>query len=357
MRIAVLANAASVHTQRWSSALAERGHVVEVLSIREGEIAGAGVQTVRVGRSTGAVTTLLSYLRLLLSAKRRVRRFAPDVVHAHYAVTHGVIAALRSPAPVVLTVWGSDVMRGDRAVRWPLRWVARFAVRRAAAVTSASGAMADVVASFTGRRPQIVRFGVDTSRFAAGTRPAERPFTIGFLKGLRERYAPDVLIEAMPLVLRSVPDARLTMAGDGPMRAALRARAEKLRVAGRVDLVGQVDPADVPRFLDGIDVLVNPSRTEAFGVVLLEAAAAGVPVVATSVGGTSEAMISGETGLLVPPESPSDLARAIVGLASDPDRRHRMGAAGREFVAGRFEWAAAVDHMERVLQDAVQGAA
>lgn len=362
MRIAVLANAASVHTGRWAGALAQRGHEVRVLSIREGDIPGVEVERVGIGRSgsPNPVAAFLSYLRLLVGARRRLRHFDPDVVHAHYATTHGVIAGWRSSAPVVLTVWGSDVMRGDRPVRRPLRNLVRFAARRAVAVTSASEAMARVVRSLSGVDPEIVRFGVDVSRFASqfdGTASSDEPFTIGFLKGLSRRYGPDVLIAAMPRIVKRWPDARLLVGGDGPMRPSLEQAAAETGVADSISFEGRIDPADVPEFLARIDLLVNPSRSESFGVVLLEAAAAGVPVVATDVGGVREAVVAGETALLVPPDNAAALAEAVIALAADPDRREHMGRVAFEMARSRHRWETSVDRMERILLDAAAGAA
>lgn len=332
--------------------LSARGHDVTVVSIRDADIPGVPVCVVGGGAPRGSIGALLAYLRLLLRGRTVMRRLEADVVHAHYATTHGAIAALRSPVPYVLTVWGSDVMSGDRPIRRPLRWVARFAVGRAVTVTASSETMANVVASFTTVRPEVVRFGVETSRFLGVGRPPAHPFTIGFLKRLHPRYGPDVLVEAFGRVAATLPEPRLVMAGDGPMRSDLERRADELGIADRVQFTGRVDPADVPAFLERIHVLVNPSRSESFGVVLLEAAAAGVATVATAVGGTAEAMIDGETGLLVPPESPEVLAEAIIRLAVDADMRVVLGEHGQEFAAV-FEWDRCIDSMEQVLERAV----
>jgi glycosyltransferase involved in cell wall biosynthesis len=152
------------------------------------------------------------------------------------------------------------------------------------------------------------------------------------VKGQRE------LIEALPRLART--DVTLLLAGEdvesgGAYREALERAARDLGVADRVRFLGRRD--DVPALLAAVDVLVLPSWIEGLPLVVLEAMAAGVPVVATDVGGTPEAVADGETGVLVPPRDVDALAGAIDALLSDPERARRLGAAGRERARERFD--------------------
>ena len=144
---------------------------------------------------------------------------------------------------------------------------------------------------------------------------------------MREQKSIDVFIDAAPLVLERVPQARLAVIGDGPLRDELVARAAAIDHGGRLRFFGFTPPAS--RQLRSIDVFVLPSSWEAFPISILEAMACGVPQVATDVGGTSEALVDGETGLLVPPHDPAALAEAIAALLADPGRRRQMGERGR----------------------------
>jgi len=134
--------------------------------------------------------------------------------------------------------------------------------------------------------------------------------------------------------LARLDGVRLAIAGDGPERAALEALAERLGVAGRVHWLGQ--RGDVQRLLPAFDLFVQPSLHEGLPNTVLEAMAAGLPVVATGVGGTPEAVVDGVTGLLVGPGDPEMLARAISRLLDDPATRQAMGQAGRERVVQHF---------------------
>jgi glycosyltransferase involved in cell wall biosynthesis len=154
----------------------------------------------------------------------------------------------------------------------------------------------------------------------------------------------DVSIDAMPAVLARHSAARLTIAGDGSERAALERRAERLSVSQAVEFPGWVDPDDVPALITRSSLVVMPSRwREPFGLVALQAAQAGRPIVATRRGGLPEIVIAGETGLLVDGDDPRALAEAIVSLLDRPETAARMGAAARERAERCFGWEPFVD--------------
>lgn len=143
-----------------------------------------------------------------------------------------------------------------------------------------------------------------------------------------------VLVEAVAGVLKHHPTAGFVLFGEGAERAALEARARSLGIAGRFAMPGFTDQLD--RYLPWADVAVLPSFTEGLPNVALEASAAGVPVVATAVGGTPEVVADGETGYLVPPGDPAALARRIGDLLARPPLRRELGAAGRRRMHAEF---------------------
>jgi len=152
---------------------------------------------------------------------------------------------------------------------------------------------------------------------------------------LREQKSVDVLLDAVPEVLRRVPDARVAVVGDGPLRDELHAHAAGLGLDAEHRFAFLPFSPPAARHLRALDVFVLPSAWEAFPIAVLEALACGVPQVATDVGGTGEA-VSPETGLLVPKRDPSAMAAALVELLSDPSRREAMASASRGRHAERF---------------------
>lgn len=159
---------------------------------------------------------------------------------------------------------------------------------------------------------------------------------IGAAGALRQLKGHDVLLRAMPEIVRREPRAMLYLFGTGPAEQDLRDLVARLGLGGHVRLVGELS-ALLPRVLASMDVVAHPSRAESFGLVVGEAQACGVPVVASRVGGIPEILRDGETGLLVPPEDPAALAQALGKMLGDEDARTAMGCAARQFVVGERE--------------------
>ena len=142
------------------------------------------------------------------------------------------------------------------------------------------------------------------------------------------------LVEAMPDIVRSVPKSRFVVVGDGPLKAELTAQAESLGMGNRLQLIGE--RRDIPAILRASDLFVLPSVSEGLPISIMEAMAAGLPVVATDVGGIAELVEEGKTGLLVPSRQPGALASALIKLANNPKWRQTFGANGKQRIATEF---------------------
>jgi len=172
------------------------------------------------------------------------------------------------------------------------------------------------------------------------------------------RKGQDVLIRAMPLVRRRVPDAVLLVVGDGPHRSTLE-RMAALAPSGSVAFAGQVSEADLPTYYAAGDVFAMPCRTrlgglevEGWGNVFIEAAACGRPVVVGDSGGAPESVVDGETGILVEGRNVEQVADAVSGLLEDPALAEHMGKAGRERVEGFYTWPRAAAQLAGWLREA-----
>jgi len=157
---------------------------------------------------------------------------------------------------------------------------------------------------------------------------------VGCVAVMRAEKGHADLIDAFHQIQATFPQAHLVLAGDGmPVFERLKAQVESLGLASRVHFLGRRH--DIGNVLQAFDVFALPTHREAFGTAFVEAAAMGVPVIGTDVGGVPETMQAGVTGLLVPPRDPAALAAALESLLADPERRRRMGEAGREFIRGQ----------------------
>ena len=354
MKLCLLADAASIHTRRWAEYFAGRGHDVHLLSMRPASYAQVTVHLIRPPLGRGG------YFLTALAARRTIRRLEPDLVHAHYASSYGLWGASCGRGPLVLSVWGSDVH--DFPHRGPLqRRLLEWNLRRADVLCATSEALARETAVFAppGTPIHLTPFGVDTDRFQprpGGSRGSG--VVIGSARKLERTYGLDVLLEAFA---RLDPGARqdqplsLWIAGDGPDRTRLPQQAARLGVASHVKFLGALSHDRMPAFMWALDLFVNPSRAESFGVAALEAAASGLPVVASRVGGLPEIVADGETGLLAPPEDPVALAEALARLIDSPEQRRALGRAARARAVTRYDWQRCARAMERLYEEILAG--
>ena len=346
LRLCWLADAASRHTRRWAAYLSGRGHQVEVISLRPREIPGVRVHVLSGWRGLGKAGYPLHAPRV----RALLRRSRPDLVHAHHVTSYGLLGALSGFHPLLVHTWGRDVLEfPQRSLLY--RGLVTFNLRRADAITATSHAMADAARSAL-RQPvptAVVPFGVDLARFDLGLRQQRRAaegFVVGVVKSLEPVYGLDDLLRAVALARRQQPKLRALIVGQGSQRERLERLARELGIAGAVEFTGPVPSEEIARLLARMDLFVLPSHTEGFGVSAVEAAAMGLPVVASDVGGLPEVVIDGETGFLTPPRSPEALAERIVQLAGDAELRARLGRAGRARVAECFDWAKNAGRME-----------
>ena len=286
--------------------------------------------------------------RLARAFGRQVRRLRPDVVHTHLfdADLIGILTARALGVRRCCASIHSFSFFMTRRHRWRYRWLLGPLVGRFLAV---SRALADHLVRecrLPASRVQVVPNGIDTARFAPAASPAlrsARGSTVGVLTRLDARKGLPHLLRAMAQLRPDLPDAQLVIGGDGEDRSALEREVDSLGLRGRVEFVGAVD--DAAQFYRRLDLFVLPSLDEAFGLVLLEAMAAGLPVVGTRVGGVPEILEDGAQGRLVAPADSQALAGAIRELCRDPLRRSRMAEAARR-QALRFD----IGHTAKALQ-------
>jgi glycosyltransferase involved in cell wall biosynthesis len=340
------------HITRLSHGLRTRGHDVLVagpLSSPPPDISAEVLQLDMV-RAVSPVADA----RAVADAARLVRRVRPDLIHAHSSKA-GAVGRLARPAyhriPLVYTPHGyafAGYMTSD-AERRRYRAVERMLAPLATivlCVCEAERRLATAVGP--ARRTRVVHSGIPDLAPASPAPGAaglgEHGPVVGVLTLLRPGKGIETLIDAMPAVLARHPTASFVVAGEGPDRAQLSARALERGVDGALRLIGPT--AGPEPLLAATDLFVSASWAESFPYNVLEAMAAALPVVATDVGGTGEAVVDGVTGALVAPRDPIALAGAISSLLDDPGRRERLGRAGRARQREQFT-------VDRMVEDTI----
>lgn len=330
------------------------------LSVR---LEAAGIRRLNIsGRDISFSPRLTRELAALVKAEK------PDIVHTHGSLS-GRIAARMRKIPVVYTKHG-QVRTPDRrgiasSQAGPFtRLVNRVATRVLADRVIAVSDRVRKELEDSGIQPSMITVipnGIDlspyrqkakrTSKAKAADADAQgkRSFLIGTVARLSPEKGIDTLLDAAKIVVTSYPSARFVIAGTGPLERELAQKVRDLRLENCVRMVGFVD--NVPGLFSGLDLYVLPSDTEGIPLALLEAMAAGLPVVATRVGGVPEVVVDGVTGFLVPPRQPKALAQAIVRLLVDPDLAKSMGASGRERAESMFDARVTAERTVQVYRD------
>jgi glycosyltransferase involved in cell wall biosynthesis len=257
-------------------------------------------------------------LRLLRHTRSAARRFRPDVVYAHFLVPAGLVGALASRAPLVVTAHGQDVANvGTRA---GIATATRHVVRRAAAVVAVSDWLRrDLEAKIPDARGkvEVVDCGVDLTRFRPGPAPDGPPayLCIGSLTDRKN-------VRRLASAFERLGEGTLTFVGEGPLRPQLEGRRG-------IELAGHVSHDEIPTRLGAASVVCGPSLVEPFGQALLEALAAGRPVVATNVGGPPE-FVPPQAGVLVDPFDEGEILDGLRRAAELPCPNDHAVAAARE---------------------------
>jgi glycosyltransferase involved in cell wall biosynthesis len=290
----------------------------------------------------------------------------PILIHAHFGTdaVYALPLAKRLGIPLITTFHGFDATLSTAALLRSPAWVNYVLHRRQLAqqgdlfLCVSSFIREQVLAmGFPAARTHIHYTGVDCA--AIDTRdPDEETNTILHVARLVEMKGSEYLLRAFRSVAQTQPGTQLVIIGDGPLRGRLHALVASLGLEGRVEFLGALPHAQALAHIRTARILVLPSvltstgRVEGLGMVLLEAAATGVPVIGSDVGGIPEGLIDGQTGFLVPSRDIDALARRMTDLLQAPALRQRMGIAARAFVERTFDLRAQNEKLEN-FYDAV----
>ena len=305
----------------------------------------------RPGTVIQAPTLVLSMIWHTLSLARRSK---PELIHAHWIFPGGLVALIAKRLlgiPYVLTVHGADAYALQVRAVQPLK---RLVLREAASVLPVSRDIAD---SLGGPVGEVLPMGVDFDSITSGVGQREpvagRLFFVG---RLAEKKGVDVLLES----LVAVPECTLHVGGDGPERTRLESQAAALGLSDRVRFLGRLDRGQILKEMKHAAAVVLPSRIAKDGdqdgtpVVMMEAVAAGVPVIASELGGLGEYLDDGRTGILAKPADVDSLTVALQRAVADPEGLERLGPTAREVLAPRLSVSGVADRYADTFDEVLQ---
>ncbi len=347
-KILFLADINSSHTRKWVSGVAGLGYDVAVFSLSRPVTdwySSAGVRLINsvfiddMGVFRRNDFSKLKYFRLIGELKKCLKSFSPDIVHAHYATSYGLLGKRAGFHPFVLSAWGSDVFVFPRRSILHRLMLKRI-LDSADVIISASHVLSAEISGYTDKPAEIIPFGIDTDVYQKKETIHSSGFTVGVIKTLEEQYGINYLIEAFKLVVEKYPaeKLRLIIVGEGSLAGEYKRLCLRLGLSSSVTFTGKIPQEEVPDMLNTFDVFVCPSIHESFGVSVIEASACELPVIASDAGGLKEVVIPGETGMLVTPGSAVEIASAISHFVENRGSITEYGKRGRKFVINKFSW-------------------
>ena len=358
VRITYVADAANPHTRKWVDHFTSLGCEASIVSYRPADYDNVDVFVHGVEKhSKMPVVRQLQTLADYGATKYELNR--PDIVHVHYIYRHRFNILFAGMKRLIVSTWGKDVIPDEDTLEGgQYDYWRSYILNRATKITATSRFLADATRRFLAdqsKEIRVVPFGVDIDFFKRQSpRPDDpKPLIISFIKHLKKKYGPHVLINAFAKLRPSERNLRLILAGEGEMEDELRGMVKELGIEESVEFTGRLDRDGVRDLLEKSDIFVQPSiyQSESFGVAAVEAQAVEVPVVASRVGGVPDVVHDGEGGFLVEPDDADGLAEAIDKLVDDASLRKRMGETGRKWVLEKYDWNINAKQMEEVYRE------
>lgn len=358
MTVLILSDTNSIHTKRWVKSLSERGVKIVLFSLSPNRSDWYNdLSNVRVECTShdakSSFLSKLNYLTVVPTIKKLIKEVKPDIVHAHYASSYGLLGALaKTSIPYIISVWGSDVYDFPHIAPFG-KQIIKYNLKKANYILSTSHVMAKETKKYTDKPILITPFGVNTELFKPLNTKKYEEFVIGNVKTLHPKYGIDVLIQATNIVIRNNPDKkiRLEIYGEGPQKDELIQLTDVLGIKNKVSFKGFIQNDKLPIIYNSVSVAVSVSDNESFGVVAVEAMACGCSVVTSDADGFTEVVENGKTGYIVPKRNPEATAEAIQKFIDNPQLRESMGAAARKRVLELYDWNNNVETMINIYND------
>jgi glycosyltransferase involved in cell wall biosynthesis len=359
MKILLLSDTYSEHTEKWALGLADSGIQVGLFSFNKSSYEWYAHDNITVffepEKKINAESTLtkLAYLKYVAILKNIIKHFKPDVLHAHYATSYGLVGALSGFHPFIISSWGTDVMKFPNK-NFVAKSILKYNFKNADVLCATSNTIKEYIAQVTAKEVSVVPFGINTEIFKPEKSESlfeSDKFVLGSIKPLETLYNIDVLINSFAVLRNKHGNLKLLIVGEGAAEPELKALVEKLGLTADVKFTGRVPFNEISNYYNMIDVLVNISEYESFGVSVIEAMACEKPVVVTNVGGLKEIVKDDSVGLKVEVGNVEETAAAIEKLVSDKELYKQIALNSRTHVVENYDWQVNLKQMIRIYND------
>lgn len=376
MKLCYITNPNAIHARRWLEHFAKRGHEVYLLTIVNEFAPIEGVKIyyippvpLKLSKKFGRGEGWLSLIFSSWSIRRLVKLIKPDVVHAHSAAFFGWLAALTGFHPLIITLWGNDILADQGALRFPKNILTPLALKQADMVTGMSDYLLNAAKIYLkpNTKTRVIRNTADLKIF-------NPHLDAGFLKNKLELgnspvilsprpfepvYNTDTIVAAIPLVLEQLPQARFVLINDTSRKKYSDYTAQILtKIAERgleqvIRYVTDIPHPEMVYYYRMSDVVISITSSDGFPVSVSEAMACGIPVVLSDIPHLKEIFSDGRNALTVPPQNPHQLASAIIHLLKDDALRQKMIATNLGLINTRGNFDIEMQKMENLYRSLI----
>ncbi|MEM3365906.1 MAG: glycosyltransferase family 4 protein [Candidatus Bathyarchaeia archaeon] len=359
MKICYIADASSIHTQKWVSFFVKRGYEIYIISSKL-----FNMENVFLYQIPKTGNREIDFAHGIFFVRRVINTIKPDILHAHYVVKYGWWGALTNYHPLILTVWGSDLL-GSLQNFGLAKTLTKFSLKKADLITYDGYHLKQILMTYGCdiKKLKIIFFGVDIDLFKPQPRSEELAKSLGIancpvvisLRNLKPVYGVENLIRSVPYVLEQIPDTKFLIFGKGEQEWILRKLARKLGIEKSVRFMGTVPNDLMPMYLNLADVYVSTALSDAgLAASTAEAMACALPVVVTEFGDNPYWVKDGENGFIVPINDHIALADRIITLLGDKRLRKKFGERNRQIITMKNNYYKEMEKMEslyKILQE------
>lgn len=291
----------------------------------------------------------LRYLKALKYIKYIVLQFKPDIIHAHYASSYGLLSTFIHKIPTVLSVWGSDVFEFPKISIFH-KLLLQYIFKKSDKILSSSFIMAEEISQYTDKHIDVIPFGIDIELFSNKHTKENNIFTIGIAKSLKKIYGIDLLIYATSTLIHNNPNKtiHLLIAGEGPQEDYLKHLVSSLGITLNVTFLGRLSNDEMPNFYNQLDISVFPSHSESFGVSAIESMACECPVVTSNAPGFKEVVTDG--GFVVTIDNIERIVEKVQLLIDSPTLLKDLAKKGRQLVLEKYNLQNCIDKQYKIYK-------
>lgn len=361
MKILLLSDLSSSHTIKWANALTATGIEIILFGFNKYDKTqfSDSIQIFSLNTPEFIASKLngnflkFYYIKALPKLFGILRQIKPDILHAHYVASYGLVGALSHFHPMITSVWGIDILKFPNYSSLHKRLV-EFALKKSDYVFATSEYLKTHTQLYTDKLISLTPFGVNTNIFKPdSTCQNGDEIVIGTIKNLENKYGIDFLIKVFAELKFRIPNVKLKLliVGGGSLRSNLEKLAEELSIRDYVEFTGHIPHNRIAAYHNKIDIACYFSNVESFGVSVLESSACEKPVVVSDVGGLPEVVQKNQTGFVVNSCDIKMAVDAIKKLILDKQLRLHFGKEGRNMVKNLFEEKDCVNRMINLYND------